>query len=233
MQCTSTWFSLYRSVLFTVRETRAPMGTKATPTVSLSTIMSVGIHNVDARLPWCQLLHFKQPGRPFIFNWHLSQKKEKDTRATSWLYHVWSLWIGASGPLHHLEEAAHQTWWTDEHLSVMSIFFVLEGRGPKGKPEGERRCDGLAETLWWWSWHPWKAQRSESLHVELPRQMRKLDISVCVRVATLGFFFVIPQGLTLVFSVKMTLCCVSDSDWMSPWAPAMWLDALWDLVDLW
>lgn len=180
MQCTSTWFSVCHSVLFTVRETRAPMGTKATPTVSLSIIMSVGIHNVDARLPWCQLLRFKQAGRPYIFNWHPSQKrrKKKDTRTTSWLYHVWSLWIGASG--HRTRSVISRRLPTrlDEVMNIYLwwAFFVLEGRGPKGKPEGERRWDGLAETLWWWSWHPWKAQRSESLHVELHDRWENLTL---------------------------------------------------------
>lgn len=42
-------FSPPVSVLFTVRATRAPMGTKATPTASHSVCLSMVVHDVDAQ----------------------------------------------------------------------------------------------------------------------------------------------------------------------------------------
>lgn len=195
MQCTSIWFSVYHSVLFTVRETRAPMGTKATPTVSLSTIMSVGIHNVDARLLWCQLLHFKQPGRPYIFNWQKKEKRKKTQERR--LDFTMSDRYGLGRSCHRNRSVISRRLPTrlDELMNIYLwwAFFCVGGRGTEGKPEGERRCDGLAETLWW-SWHPWKAQRSKSLHVELHDRWENLTL-LSVWEWPLWVFFVIPQGL--------------------------------------
>lgn len=48
------WLTKLNLVL-TVKVIRAPMGTKATPTASLSIFIPTRIHNVDTRPVWCQL----------------------------------------------------------------------------------------------------------------------------------------------------------------------------------
>lgn len=50
----SCWLTTM-ALVFTVKAIRAPMGTKATPTASLSIFMSTRIQDVDARSVWCQL----------------------------------------------------------------------------------------------------------------------------------------------------------------------------------
>lgn len=56
--CATVRFSCWlttMTLVFTVKAIRAPMGTKATPTASLSIFMTTRIHDVDARSAWCQL----------------------------------------------------------------------------------------------------------------------------------------------------------------------------------
>lgn len=75
------------SALFTVRGTRAPMGTKATPTANLSVGISTAVHNADlCSVGWGEEnSYFSQTSCHFIFDWHLplQQTTKKITRATS------------------------------------------------------------------------------------------------------------------------------------------------------
>lgn len=181
------------TLLFTVRETRAPMGTKATPTVSLSTIMSVGIHNVDARLPWCQLLHFKQPGRPYIFNWHLSQKKKKRKRHESDVLTLPRLIVMDWGKVATETLLSSRggcppdlmNWWTfisDEH------FLCVGGKGTEGETWRREEMRWFSRNIVMMILTSLKSPEERVSPHGAPWQMRNLDISVCVRVATLGFF---------------------------------------------
>lgn len=98
MQCTSTWFSLYHSVLSQWGrpelqwEPKQLLQSVLAPSCQWVSIMSMhDFRGVSSYISNNQdvLISFTDASP--------KKKKEKDTRATSWLYHVWSLWIGPSG----------------------------------------------------------------------------------------------------------------------------------------
>lgn len=147
-------FFICLSVLFTVRVTRAPMGTKATPTASHSVCIPTRIHNADAQPLWCQL-----PRCPFIFDWHPlpppNKKKKKLLRATSSLNPMSDHYgfmdraseatempaVTSWQQLCRLDEALHSA--PDLKWTKTEEHFV----GGRGRGEcRENRCDGLVET---------------------------------------------------------------------------------------
>lgn len=162
MQCTSTWFSVYRSVLSTVRETRAPMGTKAIPTVSLSTIMSVGIHNVDARLPWCHL------------DFTTSDRYGLGRVATET---VLSSRGGCPPDL--------MNWWT---LIRDERFFCVGGKGTEGETWRREEMRWFSRNIVMMILTSLKSPEERVSPRGAPQQMRKLDISCLCECGHSGFF---------------------------------------------
>lgn len=179
--------------MLTVKVIRAQMGTKATPTASLSIFISTRIHNVDARPVWCQLGK-QQIIKPLLYIPPF----------------VWSLWIfkwnwrpltrteGQTGI--SIQLSTYQTW---NELKLRNIF---SGWGCKRGEYNKSRLLSL-----WWSWRPWTAQRSESLHAELRGIWENLItvlslMCVCEEERSLWVFF--PQGCSSLLCKTMWPCAV-------------------------
>lgn len=143
------------SVLSTVRVTRAPMGTKATPTASLS---AASVFPLGAQPFVVSAQITIQPTKMSIIDWPPPQKNSWEPRLH--FLRLWSLWVyglserrrkarsdepnGDRTGLCHLDEALHSApdlkWTkTEEHFG--------EGGEEGGRSENwwENRCDGLVE----------------------------------------------------------------------------------------